>query len=216
MKRNSTSYPGLLCGSFSYLESPGISREQLLTESARVGWASAHAGDIGMAGPEQHGLKPILRKDVFEGVIERIRSDGKLVERKGFLALPEHREQFNNAEQQLLQGVESLFRSHLFDPPGPQEIADQMRVAPPQVQRALRILTEQKQLVRVDQGLLFHAEAIAAAKERLVSHIQQNGGLESVKFKYLLDTSRKYAIPLLDYFDKIGVTRRVGYTRLLK
>jgi hypothetical protein len=37
-----------------------------------------------------------------------------------------------------------------------------------------------------------------------------------VKFKYLVDTTRKYAIPLLDYFDKIGVTRRVGYTRLLK
>ena len=172
-------------------ESPGISREQLLTESG-------------------------VRKDVFEGLIERLRSDGRLADRKGFLALPEHREQFNNAEQQLLQKVESLFRSHLFDPPGPQEIADQMRVAPPQVQRALRILTEQKQLVRVDQDLLFHAEAIAAARERLVSHIQQDGGLESVKFKYLLDTTRKYAIPLLDYFDKIGVTRRVGYTRLLK
>jgi len=197
-------------------ESPGISREQLLTESAHVGWALAHAGDISKAGPEQHGLKPILRKDVFDDAIARMLSQGKLVDRKGFLALPEHREQFNNAEQQLLQKVEALFRSHLFDPPGPQEIADQMRVAPPQVQRALRILTEQKQLVRVDQDLLFHAEAITAAKERLVSHIQQNGGLESVKFKYLLDTSRKYAIPLLDYFDKIGVTRRVGYTRLLK
>ncbi|MCX5643943.1 MAG: selenocysteine-specific translation elongation factor [Phycisphaerae bacterium] len=197
-------------------ESPGIGREQLLTESARVGWASAHAGDIGMAGPEPHGLKPILRKDVFEGAIERMLSEGKLVERKGFLALPEHREQFNNAEQQLLQNVESLFRSHLFDPPGPQEIADQMRIAPPQVQRVLRILTEQRQLVRVDQDLLFHAEAIATARERIVSHIQQNGGLESVKFKYILDTSRKYAIPLLDYFDKIGVTRRVGYTRHLK
>jgi hypothetical protein len=37
-----------------------------------------------------------------------------------------------------------------------------------------------------------------------------------VKFKYLLDTTRKFAIPLLDYFDRIGVTRRVGYTRYLK
>jgi selenocysteine-specific elongation factor len=197
-------------------ESPGISREQLLTESSRVGWASAHGGDISKAGSEPHGLKSILRKDMFEALVERMLSDGKLVDRKGFLALPEHREQFNNAEQQLLQNVESLFRSHLFDPPGPQEIADQMRVPPPQVQRVLRILTEQRQLVRVDQDLLFHVEAIAAARERLVSHIQQNGGLESVKFKYLLDTSRKYAIPLLDYFDKIGVTRRVGYTRHLK
>jgi selenocysteine-specific elongation factor len=172
-------------------ESPGISRELLLTESA-------------------------LRKDVFETLLARMLPAGRLVERKGFLALPEHREQFNNAEQQLLQNVESLFRSHLFDPPGPQEIADQMRVPAPQVQRVLRILTEQKQLVRVDQDLLFHTEAVATAKERLVAYIQQNGGLESVKFKYLLDTSRKYAIPLLDYFDKIGVTRRVGYTRHLK
>jgi selenocysteine-specific elongation factor len=172
-------------------ESPGISRELLLTESG-------------------------IRKDVFESLLARMLAEGRLVERKGFLALPEHREQFNNAEQQLLQNVEALFRTHLFDPPGPQEIADQMRVLPPQVQRVLRILTEQKQLVRVDQDLLFHTEAVATAKERLVSYIQQNGGLESVKFKYLLDTSRKYAIPLLDYFDKIGVTRRVGYTRHLK
>jgi selenocysteine-specific elongation factor len=172
-------------------ESPGISRELLLTESG-------------------------IRKDVFETLLARMLPAGRLAERKGFLALPEHREQFNNAEQQLLQNVEALFRSHLFDPPGPQEIADQMRVPPPQVQRVLRILTEQQKIVRVDQDLLFHTEAVATAKERLVSYIQQNGGLESVKFKYLLDTSRKYAIPLLDYFDKIGVTRRVGYTRHLK
>jgi len=157
-----------------------------------------------------------LRKDVFEGLIARMLAQGKLVERKGFLAIPEHREQFNAAEQQLLQKVESLFHSHLFDPPGSQEIADQTRAVPPQVQRALRILLEQQKLVRIDQDLLFHTEAVATAKERLVAYIQQNGGLESVKFKYLLDTSRKYAIPLLDYFDKIGVTRRVGYTRHLK
>jgi hypothetical protein len=40
--------------------------------------------------------------------------------------------------------------------------------------------------------------------------------LESVQFKYLLETTRKYAIPLLDYMDKIGVTTRSGNTRYLK
>ncbi len=172
-------------------ESPGISREQFLTESA-------------------------VRKDIFDNLVERMRSEGKLADRKGLLALPEHREQFNNAEQQLLQSIEALFRSQLFSPPGPQEIADRMHAAVPQVQRILRILTEQQKLVRVEQDLFFHTEAIATARERLVSYIKQNGGLESVKFKYLLDTTRKYAIPLLDYFDKIGVTRRDGYTRLLR
>jgi selenocysteine-specific elongation factor len=112
--------------------------------------------------------------------------------------------------------VEALFRSQLFAPPGPSEIAERMHAAPPQVQRILRILTEQQKLVRVDQDLFFHTEAIAMAREHLVSYIREHGGLESVKFKYLLDTTRKYAIPLLDYFDKIGVTRRDGYTRLLR
>jgi selenocysteine-specific elongation factor len=172
-------------------ESPGIAREQFLTESA-------------------------VRKDVFDASIERLRSEGKLVERKGCLALPEHREQFNDAEQQLLRGVETLFQSHPFDPPGPQEVPDRMRITPAQFQRALRILIEQQRLVRVEQDLYFHAEAVAAAREKLVAYIKEHGGLESVKFKYILDTSRKYAIPLLDYFDKIGVTRRQGYTRLLR
>ena len=193
-------------------ESPGISRDLLLAEAAR-----GEGVPPSLAGTESKAkMASPLRKDLFDGLVERLRAEGKLVERKGFLALPEHREQFNDAEQQLLQSIETQFKTHLFDPPGPQEVADQMRITPAQVQRAVRILMEQQKLVRVDQDLLFHAEAVATAKERLVTYIQQNGGLESVKFKYLLDTSRKYAIPLLDYFDKIGVTRRVGYTRLLK
>jgi selenocysteine-specific elongation factor len=172
-------------------ESPGITREQFMTDSA-------------------------VRKEVFDVLTERLRAEGKLVERKGCLALPEHREQFNNAEQQLLQNVETMFKSHLFDPPAMQEVADRTRITPAQLQRAIRILSEQQRLVRVEQDLYFHAEAVAAAREKLVAYIKEKGGLESVQFKYVLDTSRKYAIPLLDYFDKIGVTRRMGYTRLLK
>jgi selenocysteine-specific elongation factor len=228
-------------------ESPGIAREQFLTEflrgeatvsrasRPRVSRASAprlegetpstHAGqgsptrNFALGSPRMpatQGTPSPLKKDVFDALTERLRSEGRLVERKGFLALPEHREQFNDAEQQLLHSVESMFKSHPFDPPGPQEVADRMRITPAQFQRALRILLEQQRLVRVEQDLYFHTEAVATARERLVAHIKEHGGLESVKFKYILDTSRKYAIPLLDYFDKIGVTRRVGYTRLLK
>ena len=172
-------------------ESPGIAREQFLAESA-------------------------VRKEVFDALIEQLRSEGKLVERKGCLALPEHREQFNNAEQQLLDRVESMFKDRPFDPPGPQEVADKTRAALPQVQRVVRILIEQQRLVRVEQDLYFHAEAVATARERLIAYIKEHNGLESVQFKYVLNTTRKYAIPLLDYFDKTGLTRRVGYTRLLK
>jgi selenocysteine-specific elongation factor len=171
-------------------ESPGIRREVLLTESG-------------------------MRKELFHGLIERMLSAGSLVERKGLLALPGHQEQFNEAERDLLARIESLYRMRPFNPPDPKEVAGGTGAAAPEVTRAMRILVEQQRLVRIDQDLLFHSEAVAQARDRLIAYILQNGPLESVKFKYLLDTTRKYAIPMLDYFDKIGVTRRVGYTRYL-
>ncbi|HEX42846.1 MAG TPA: hypothetical protein ENN81_12420 [Phycisphaerales bacterium] len=70
-------------------------------------------------------------------------------------------------------------------------------------------------MVRVEK-LFFHAEAIEKARAILIDHIKKEGRLESVKMKYLLNTTRKYAIPLLDHFDRIGVLRRVGNTRYLK
>jgi len=70
--------------------------------------------------------------------------------------------------------------------------------------------------VPVGEGLLFHCEAVERARQLLVDHIRKEGRLESVQFKYLVDTTRKYALPLLDYFDRVGLLRRVGNTRYLK
>jgi selenocysteine-specific elongation factor len=189
-------------------ESPGITAAELWS---RVGLAPPSA--VG-------GLKPTLpgaglRKDVFDGALKLMISQGKLVERRHRLALPEHREMFSEIEQKLLQAIESLFRSRPFDPPSRAEIAEHTGLAAEKVERILRIMLEQDRLIRIENDLLFDAEAVESARQILVSYIEKEGRLESVKFKYLLNTTRKYAIPLLDYFDRIGVTRSVGHTRYL-
>ena len=172
-------------------ESPGPSTEQL-SEASR------------------------LRKDIFDGLVELLVSEGKLIERKHRLALPEHRETFSDDEQELLHTIESLFKTRPFNPPKFNEVIQLAATEPDKVQKILTILIEQEHLIRVDKDLLFHREAVEQARQKLVSYIAEHDGLESVKFKYLLDTTRKFAIPLLDYFDRIGVTRRAGYTRHLK
>jgi selenocysteine-specific elongation factor len=172
-------------------ESPGMSTEQLL-EASR------------------------LKKDVFDGLLEKLVSQGGLVEKKHRLALPEHRETFSGDEQKLLSSVESLFKARPFDPPVYDEVVEHTKEDPEKIRKILKILLEQEQLVRVDKDLFFHREAVEQARRILTSYINKEGGLESVKFKYLLNTTRKFAIPLLDYFDRIGVTRRAGYTRYLK
>jgi selenocysteine-specific elongation factor len=157
-----------------------------------------------------------LRKDVFDGLIKLLFSQGKLVERKQRLALPEHRETFSEDEQKLLESIDSLFKGRRFNPPQRQEIIEYTHAPTEQVEKILRILIEQGRIVQVEKDLFFHGDAVEQARQILVAFINKEGKLESVKFKYLLDTSRKFAIPLLDYFDRIGVTRAVGHTRYLK
>ena len=167
-------------------------------------------------GIEQFYEASQLKKDVFDGILRLLISQGKLVERKHRLALPEHCETFSDDEQKLLRSIESLFAERPFNPPKYEEVIEYTEAAPEKVQKILQILIEQERLIRVENDLLFHSEAVEQARRMLISFIKKEGKLESVKFKYLLDTTRKFAIPLLDYFDRIGLTRRVGYTRYLK
>ncbi|MHC4656218.1 MAG: selenocysteine-specific translation elongation factor [Planctomycetota bacterium] len=157
-----------------------------------------------------------LPKDLVDAIIALLISQSKLVERKHRLALPKHQEIFNEEQQKLIEDVESLFSDRPFNPPKVEETIEYTGASPEKVQKILQILIEQERLVRVENNLLFHCKAIDQARRTLISFISEEGRLESVKFKYLLDTSRKFAIPLLDYFDHIGVTRRVGNTRYLK
>jgi selenocysteine-specific elongation factor len=172
-------------------QSPGITLEKLLEAST-------------------------LNKNIFDPFIKKLLTCKKLLENKNCIALPTHTETFDTAQQKLIQAVEKLLQDNLFNPPKPEEIAQITQISPEQVNKTIRILVEQQRIARVDKDLYFHIEAVEEAKKRLTEHIEQNGLLESVKFKYLLDTSRKFAIPLLDYMDKIGVTRRLGNTRYLK
>ena len=174
-------------------QSPGIEKEALLQRSG-------------------------LKKEVFDGVFNALLKDNKLTMRKERIALPSHSEQFNPKQQVLLEKVEAVFKKDLFAPPSIDDVVLQIGYDVQDVNRTIRLLTEQQRLVRVEQYLFFHTEAIEQAQQRIIEHIngQGQGRLESVKFKYLVDTTRKYALPLLDYMDKIGVTRRVGNTRYLK
>lgn len=157
-----------------------------------------------------------LRKDVFDSLLKLLLTENILIEKKNRIALPEHRESYSDEEQKLIRNIESLFTQRLFNPPDLQEIIEHTQASPEETQKIFKILIEQQRLVRVEKDLFFHSDAVEQARQTLITYIREQGGLESVKFKYLLNTTRKFAIPLLDYFDRIGLTRRSGYTRYLR
>ena len=173
--------------------------------------------------PESPGMTPEalreaagVEKAVFDGLVDREKAAGRIVPATGRLASASHRPTFDQKDARLLEAVETLFRQGTFQPPGLAEIAQQTGAAPRDVEKILRILCEHRRLIRVADNVFLHQESVARARQILIDFLQAEGRLESVRFKYLLDTTRKVAIPLLDYFDAAGVTRRVGNTRFLK
>ena len=159
-----------------------------------------------------------IEKKVFDFILTQLLDNSELILRKQHIALPCHSEQFDPKTQQLLNKIESIYLHNLFSPPKMEDLPALIRKNVSDIQKTVKILIEQQILVRVEKDMYFHSEAIDKAKQRIIEYIEGagEGRLESVQFKYLLDTTRKYALPMLDYMDKIGVTRRDGNTRYLK
>ncbi len=185
--------------------------------------ALEHVGGFHEHSPASPGVAPDelqqalqLDKPVFAGLISWMQAAGRLAERNGLLALPGHSAMFQGDDARHAEAVEALFLARPFQPPGIEELVAHTGADRATVERITTVLRQHKRLVRVEGGLLFHREAVDRARQILVEFFQREDRLESVKFKYLLDTTRKFALPLLDYFDAAGVTRRVGNTRFLK
>ncbi|MCL4442086.1 MAG: SelB C-terminal domain-containing protein, partial [Firmicutes bacterium] len=69
-------------------------------------------------------------------------------------------------------------------------------------------------LVKVAEDIYCHSSSLEEAKKRLAGFFHSRGEITVGEFRDLLNTSRKYALPLLEYFDREKVTRRVGDVRV--
>jgi selenocysteine-specific elongation factor len=200
-------------GHYIHCEKAADAEQRLLNAVAEFHRASPESPGLPIEKLQENAALP---KAVCDSLMARLVQEGKLVEKNRRVALAEHRESIQEEDLKLLEKIESLFIRRPFNPPSPEEIIADAKFPKEKVDKALRILVEHERLVRLPEDLLFHKQAVDRAREILVEFMRKEGKLESVKFKYLLDTTRKFAIPLLDYMDRIGVTQRVGNTRYLK
>ena len=71
-------------------------------------------------------------------------------------------------------------------------------------------------LAKATEDLYFHAPSLDNLKRKLVDHLLKHAEIDMPAFKDLTGLSRKFTIPLLEYFDKTRVTMRVGDKRILR
>jgi selenocysteine-specific elongation factor len=101
-------------------------------------------------------------------------------------------------------------------PPSLAELQERHRLTPPALQEVLGVLVERGRVVKVSSELYFAKEAVEEMNDKLRRFLEREGRITPAGFRDLIAASRKYTIPLLDYFDRSGLTVRTGdYRRLL-
>ena len=153
----------------------------------------------------QAELPPLLLDAVLAASAELV-AEGDLLRRAGF------RIQLQSEEDEALRKIESLFREGGLATPGEAEVLAQSGVEPRRSRSILQLLLKQGRLVRVSPELIYHAEAVARLKQLLEARRGQSFTVP--EFKEWTGISRKYAIPLLEYLDRIRLTRREGDRRV--
>lgn len=126
---------------------------------------------------------------------------------------PGRRAQLTGEESGLAARLVERYERAGLEPPSPGEAARDLAAKPQIVEGVLRHLVDQRRLVRLPGGLLIAASAV----ERLAADLRATGWerFPVPQFKERFGLSRKWAIPLLEHLDSVGVTRRIGDERML-
>jgi selenocysteine-specific elongation factor len=101
-------------------------------------------------------------------------------------------------------------------PPRVEEIAQSLNVDPKALAPALERLVARGDIVKISPEFYADAAAIADLERRLIAWLETHGTIDAQGFKTLTGASRKWTIPLAEFFDQKKVTLRVGDTRKLR
>ncbi len=192
----------------------GIEETHLKTLVSAV---SVPMPDIPKTGRGESRQKSILGKDfhpvVITAEISVLKSEKIIKVTDNKLSLTDFKIEVSTKDKGIADKIEETFLKAGFTPPSREEVSTKFG-APGEA--AISLLVEQKKLVAIESGLNFHATALNQLKEIVRNHITKHGPMSVAQFRDLTKTTRKFAVPLLEYFDASHFTKRTGDVRILQ
>ena len=103
-----------------------------------------------------------------------------------------------------------------LSPPRVDELPALIGQTPHRTSSLLKALAGAGRASKVSEGLWFGATALMDLRRRVIAHLSERGSIDAQSFKELTGLTRKFAIPLLEYFDREKLTLRIGDKRVLR
>ena len=119
------------------------------------------------------------------------------------------------AQRRLYDAVISTFQAAGLSPPAVADVSRKLDVDEEQLRPIVELCIDQGHLTRLGDGMFLHADGEARARELIGAELRDDKGLTISEIKEVLGVSRKYAVPICEYLDRVGFTRRVAARRVL-
>lgn len=162
-----------------------------------------------------------ISADVFNEVTGSLEKSGDIVREIGNYRLVSHKPEITGDEKRVLDRLRTIYTDAGLAAPKLDEALEQaaegMTRKPAEARKLFQLLVNSGELVKINEEFYFTAKEIDALIEKLTlfAAATSNRLIDVPKFKDIASISRKYAIPLLEYFDRTGITKRSGDERLI-
>lgn len=168
--------------------------------------------------PEMPGLElnrarrvaaPQLEIDAFSELVDHVVSRGQLVRKGAFLARPSHKAELSPAERHLWASLAPLLESSPYNPPRVRDIAKVVNIPETEIRANLRRVARVGDVTLVALDHFFMTHHVSEMAAMVQDLFDRHGAVRAADFRDCIGGGRKVAIQILEFFDRVGFTRRI-------
>ncbi len=193
--------------------------EQLMEEAGTL-LAAFHQSNplkIGMSKEElKSRLPPHVSSRLFTLMIQQMAKNNQVVQEENTVRLSTHSVSLGQDQTDVREKILDTYKKDGLTPPYFKEFCKTRNLDDAKARAVLHVLVDEGLIVRIREDMYFHREAIDAIRKKLVDFLTAHGEISTPQFKDMTGASRKFVIPIIEYFDSRNVTIRVGDIRKLR
>lgn len=209
-----TQEPGFIQAGNSLLNAPVAACWQRKVLSTLATYHEQHQDE---PGPGRERLRrmalPMEDDALVLLLIENMRESGVIASHHGWLHLPEHKAGFTAEQDAVWQKVAALFGD---EPWWVRDLARETNTDEQLMRQVLRHAAQQGMIVAIVKDRYYRNDRIVAFANLIRELDQARGSTCAADFRDRLNVGRKLAIQILEYFNRIGFTRRRGNDHVLR
>ncbi len=193
-----------------------LQKYQAALEKALLAFHSTHPSATGISKEElRHTLVPHATRSCFDALLSEAQRRGTVICTGGEISHPKAAVRARTTEDKTVNLVACRLNAAGIMPPEFEELVTHEDIDPVVARKALARLVEQGRVVRVEKERWYDAAAVEQCVTAVQTYLAIHNNATAAELKEAMGTTRKFAMPMLEYFDSIGLTHREGDTRTL-